>query len=732
MKFRKITALLLVLCMLLSLSISVFAAEADEHTIYDSAPDEEPAISTEAATSGTIQNSGIRWSLDEKGWLTISGSGEAPVFTSADDQPWAAVRDQITEVWFEDVETLTIPDLAYWFEGCVNLTTAELPLTPVIGRHAFYNCPKLSTLTMYYGETALESIGEDAFWRESDAGDTLYIGYIIGYPKASVPFHSYDWTASNRSDRYFYDLYGVYSSTPADSGIKKAPGASVQSTGTIIGNCPSCGKYAFQGTYVEVAHSSRGHANYNECNSCHYVQYLGTYTYKSHGAGAYGSGTCPDCGSHTWVLDYESAATCTSNGYRSYSCVCGQTKSETIYASGHSYSYGSWTQYSSSQHRRESYCRNCGDSDYEYASHSMSYGSWSNYSSSQHSRTATCRTCGYSTVDYGNHSYSYGSWVSDSETQHKRTKTCSACGDSGYEYADHTDANGDGKCDDCGATVSLTIKWDAGSNGGTIDGKASFSETMKPNSKPTAPGSVPVKTGYTFKGWFTAKTGGSLYSTVTITSSTTFYAQFEANKYTVTWDLGTGQSETTEQTYGEKLVLPKDPERKNAEFLGWFTEKDGGTEVNSNTTYTTDGETTYYAHWEITEIFSVTVPVVLPLTVDENGEVHTGSAEIINGSTGEVVVSSVSISTKNGWQIVPYTTDMAHEKVDAQLLGFKINGAQTTKNGNAETFALSAPWEIAENSRMTLSYDAVVSAVSKAITEQEVLSVVFVLEWRGE
>ena len=133
-----------------------------------------------------------------------------------------------------------------------------------------------------------------------------------------------------------------------------------------------------------------------------------------------------------------------------------------------------------------------------------------------------------------------------------------------------------------------------------------------------------------------------------------------------------------------------------------------------------------------TRPFSVTVPVTLPLIVDESGEVHAGTAESINGSTGEVVVSSVSISTKNGWQIVPYATDMAHEKVDAQLLGFKINGAQTTKNGNAETFALSAPWEIAENSRMTLSYDAVVSAVSKAITEQDVLSVVFVLEWKGE
>ena len=768
--FKKFTAFVLALCMLFSLSVAAFAAEPEAHTIYDSAPDEEVAVSVETASSGTIPGSKIKWELNEHNWLMISGSGDCEPFTSKDDQPWAAVREQITEVWFEDVETLSISDLAYWFEGCTNLTTAELPLAPVIGKHAFYNCPKLSTLTMYYGETVLNSIGEDAFWREADSGDTLYIAYIIGYPEATVPFYTYDWAASNRSNRYFYDLYGVYqnadAATTALNGIKKAPGISVQSTGSIIGNCPSCGKYSFQGTYVEVAHSSRGHANYNECYLCHYVQYLGTYTYKSHGAGGYGSGTCPDCGSHTWVLDHESAATCTSNGYRSYSCVCGQTKSETIYASGHNYSYGSWTQYSSSQHRRESYCRNCGDSDYEYASHSMSYGSWSNYSSSQHSRTATCRTCGYSTVDYGNHSYStgswskysdtqhrrnktcsgcgastydyanhsysYGSWTKADDVQHKRTKTCSACKTSSEEYADHVDSNGDGKCDDCGATVSLTVKWDAGTNGGTIDGKTSFSETVKPNSKPTAPGSVPVKTGYTFKGWFTAKTGGSLYSTVTITSSTTFYAQFAANKYTVTWDLGIGQSETTEQTYGEKLLLPKDPERKNAEFLGWFTEKDGGTEVDSNTIYTTDGETTYYAHWEITEVFSVTVPVTLPLIVDESGEVHAGTAEIINGSTGEVVVSSVSISTKNGWQLVPYTTDMAHEKVDAQLLGFKINGAQTTKNGNAETFALSAPWEIAENSRMTLSYDAVVSAVSKAITEQEVLSVVFVLEWGGE
>ena len=773
--FKKFTAFVLALCMVFSLSVAAFAAEADEHTVYESAPEEEITVqSAEAATSGTIPGSSIKWSLDSKGWLTISGSGEAPVFTSADDQPWAAVRDQINEVWFEDVETLTIPDLAYWFEGCVNLTTAELPLAPTIGRHAFYNCPKLSTLTMYYGETVLTSIGEDAFWREADSGDTLYIAYIIGYPEATVPFYTYDWAASNRSDRYFYDLYGVYSnadgaaSTVADSSIMKAPAKAVSRASTgIVGTCPSCKQYSLQGTYVSTTHTSRGHQEYYECYKCHYVQNLGTYVYKDHGSGSYGSWTCPDCGSHTWVLDYENDATCTRNGYREYSCDCGQSKRETIYATGHSYSYGSWEEYSSSQHRREAYCRNCGESDYEYASHSVSYGSWSNYSDSQHSRTASCRTCGYSTTDYGNHSYatgawskysdtqhrrsktcsgcgastydyadhsySYGSWVSDSETQHKRTKTCSVCKASSEEYADHVDANGDGKCDDCGATVSLTVTWDAGSNGGTIDGKAAYSETVQPNSKPTIPASLPVKKGHSFKGWYTAKTGGKLYNTVTsITASTTFYAQFEANKYVVTWDLGTGKTETTNQTYGEKLVLPTEPTRKNAEFLGWFTEANGGTQVTANDVFTETADKTYYAHWEITEVFSVTVPVTLPLVVDESGEVHTGSAEIINASTGTVVVSSVSISTKNGWQLVPYTTDMAHEKVDAKLLGFKINDAQTNKTGDAETFTLSAPWTIAENDRLPINYDAVVSAVSQPVTEQDVLSVVFVLEWKGE
>ena len=740
MKTRKLTAILLALCMLLSLSISAFAAD-------------------DAVASGTIPDSKITWKLDDKGWLTISGSGDCSAFASKDDQPWAEYRSQITQVWFDSMESLAISDLAYWFEDCTNLTTAEIPsTTPVIGRHAFYNCPLLTKLSIYYGEHTLDSIGEDAFWRETDSGDTLYIGYIIGYPRASVPFHSYDWTASNRGGRYFYDLYGSYA-----SGTMSASDVSLTSTGTIIGNCPSCGKYSFQGVYVEITHSSQGHANYNECNSCHYVQYLGTYTTKSHGAGGYGSGTCPDCGSHTWVLQSQQAATCTSNGYRSYSCACGQTKSETIYSSGHSYSYGSWEQYSSSQHRRTGSCRNCGATDYDYASHSLSYGSWSNYSDSQHSRSATCRTCGYSTTDYGSHSYStgswskysdtqhrrsktcsgcgastydyadhsysYGSWSKYDETQHRRTKTCSACGDSDYEYGDHRDSNADGVCDDCGANVALIVTWDAASNGGSVGGKNSVTTSVAPNQTAVAPGYTPVKAGHTFSGWYTEKAGGALYSTVTITTARTFYAQFAPAEYKITWDLGTGKTETTNQTYGEKLNLPAEPARKGYAFLGWFTQETGGTQVDGNTVFKEVASTTYYAHWEEATVFSVVVPAVLPVTVDQNGKVYVSNAEIVNHSTAAVQVSSVALTAENGWTLVPYASDMSHAKVDSNQIGFSIRDQKTTKTGDSEVFTLSSPWQINEEESLTLTYDAVVSALSQPVTNANILCVLFVVEW---
>lgn len=495
-KARNLTALLLVLILLVSMFSTTALAAEDEHITdfveeaeitIEGEPTEElpeaeesseevPEIEessevSDAPTSGTIPGSNIQWELTDDGMLLISGSGGCAAFSSAADQPWAAVREQIASVFFEDPSLLSIYDLAYWFDGCVSLATAEIPYTtPVIGTRAFYGCVSLTTIMTYYGDSVLTEIGADAFYLPYDSGSTLYIGYLIGYPESTVPLHTYDWTGSNRSSLYFMDVYSTNALT------------------SVVGACPSCGKQSLQGTYVAQSHTSRGHAEYYECYLCHYTKYLGSYVYKNHGSGSYGSWTCPSCGSHSWVLDYESDATCTRNGYREYSCDCGQSKRETVYATGHNYSYGSWEQYSSSQHRRENYCRYCGATDYDYASHSYSYGSWSSAGSSQHSRSMTCRycgysdtqyashslsygswssysdtqhrrtgscmTCSYSTTDYGAHTFSYGSWTDHSSTQHRRTKRCTSCSYSGYDYADHVDSNGDGVCDGCGREMS--------------------------------------------------------------------------------------------------------------------------------------------------------------------------------------------------------------------------------------------------------------------------------------
>ena len=743
MKFKKLIALLLVLCMVLSLSVSAFAADKP--------------------TSGYLS-----WELRSDGTLYISGNGRIAPFTSAEDQPWAAMREEITSVQFAPSAHMVVSDVAYWFAGCSNLKSCVLPSFANLGADAFKDCSKLTRLQMYYNDesfyisdsafsgvdtTALEIVTCD----EVTMGilDAKGISFVAAYPVLMISSgacgvsgcnctscsFTYDYEEKDSSKHYAWECCTNCSAN--EYAYRHTESHSFNSRGV----CTKCGYEEDTSCQHDNTYTSWDGCDWEEiCRDCGETVDWGT----THGSYSYGDweyystsqhrryGTCDDCGgggkyqygrhsTSTQYYEYDD----TKHTVEKHCSVCNSDVGSSTTQS-HSLKYGSWENDSDTQHRRSATCSLCGYSGYAYANHSFKNGSWSNYSDAQHRRTKSCSTCSTSDYDYADHTYTYGKWTSASDTQHKRTKTCSVCKASGEEYADHVDANGDGKCDDCGATVSLTVTWDAGTNGGTIDGKASITTTSKPNATAAAPTSTPIKTGHAFKGWYTAASGGSLYNTVTITAAKTFYAQFTANSYSITWDLGDGTTEETKQTYGEKLVLPAEPTRKNAQFLGWFTEANGGTQIDANTIYKTDADSTYYAHWEITEVFSVTVPVTLPLVVDESGEVHVGAAEIINASTGDVIVSSVSISTKNGWQLVPYTTDMAHEKVDAQLLGFKINDVQTSKTGDAETFALTSPWEIAENDRLPLSYDAVVSAVSQPVTEQDVLSVVFVLEWKGE
>ena len=203
-----------------------------------------------------------------------------------------------------------------------------------------------------------------------------------------------------------------------------------------------------------------------------------------------------------------------------------------------------------------------------------------------------------------------------------------------------------------------------------------------------------------------------------------------AATYSITWDTGYSKSTTT-QVYGENLKLPGTPARKNYTFIGWFTAADGGEQVTEDTVYNVAGDTIYYAHWQSTDYFSVTVPAVLSLVVSKDGEVFAANkASLLNNSAKAVEVSSVSVLSENGWTLVPYERNLTGEKVDAKCIGFRLNDAVTTIQGDSEQLKLTGDWSVEANGSLPLYYDANVSAIS-TYTDEQVLTLVFVVNWAG-
>ncbi len=121
-------------------------------------------------------------------------------------------------------------------------------------------------------------------------------------------------------------------------------------------------------------------------------------------------------------------------------------------------------------------------------------------------------------------------------------------------------------------------------------------------------GSLPMaaRNGYTFLGWFTAKTGGRQVTedmTFTQTSDQTLYARWQeitVTTYTVTFapEGGTVSPTSAQVAYGEAYGYLPTPLRAGYTFLGWYTAQTGGTRVYSTSVHNVKGTLTLYAHWQ--------------------------------------------------------------------------------------------------------------------------------------
>ena len=179
-------------------------------------------------------------------------------------------------------------------------------------------------------------------------------------------------------------------------------------------------------------------------------------------------------------------------------------------------------------------------------------------------------------------------------------------------------ANDDKKPDDgtdITQTQQYTVTFDA--NGGTLTGNASVKvdEDETISSAPTA-----SKSGYTFNGWYTAKTGGDKVdlSTYKVTKNVTLYAQYTEieepddnpddkpdepveTQVTVTFDANGGTLSGTEAIKVDKggsVLTDEIPEatRDGYKFLGWFSAASDGNEIIPDFDFF-DADTTLYAQW---------------------------------------------------------------------------------------------------------------------------------------
>ena len=81
------------------------------------------------------------------------------------------------------------------------------------------------------------------------------------------------------------------------------------------------------------------------------------------------------------------------------------------------------------------------------------------------------------------------------------------------------------------------------------------------------------------------------------------FERYIKGQSTVSFDANEGILDTSEAScsvfYGEKIGTLPVPARDYHNFLGWFTEKDGGTRITEDDVVTRTDDITLYAHWEL-------------------------------------------------------------------------------------------------------------------------------------
>ena len=239
---------------------------------------------------------------------------------------------------------------------------------------------------------------------------------------------------------------------------------------------------------------------------------------------------------------------------------------------------------------------------------------------------------------------------------------------------------------------NYTVTWDG--NGGTPSkSSSSFHYNDALGTLPTA-----TRTGYTFKGWSTSKTGTVNVSTTTkVTANVTYYAVWTINSYTWTFDANGGTGDTT-KTLNYNATLSTLPTASRAStaannytFAGWFDTdaSTGGTQLTTSTKCT--GNKTWYARWTAsTRQYKLTVTAGTGGTVSGGGTYNYNASatlkatansgyHFVKWSDGNTNATRTVTVTKDATYTATFEQD-PYLNLDKTSLEFEASGGTQTVN----------------------------------------------------